>query len=140
VGLGYKFNSSDISTKQTLNLSGLRNELSILLGISIVDIPEEHNGFAISVEYRRNLWSHVDFTVSYLNEGKNDGVARQGIAVQLWATQKISDCISIGIGGGLYVSNWEEDSTFLFLPRVDIKYCPFSRKIQPSMYLFLKSP
>jgi hypothetical protein len=102
VGLGYKFSSSNISTKQTSDLSDHRNELSVLLGISIVNIPEEHNGFAESVEYRRNLWSHIDFTVSYLNEGKNDGVARQGIATQLWATQKLSDRISIGIGGGLY--------------------------------------
>jgi hypothetical protein len=98
VGLGYKFNSSDINTKQTLD----RNELCVLLGISIVNNPGESNGFAKSIEYRRNLWSHVDLTISYLHEGENDIAKRQGVATQLWATQKLSDHISIGIGGGLY--------------------------------------
>ena len=98
VGLGYKFNSSDISTQQTSN----RNELCVLLGISIVNNPGESNGFAGSIEYRRNLWSHVDLTISYLNEGENDEAKRQGIAAQLWVTQRLTDHISIGIGGGLY--------------------------------------
>jgi len=98
VGLGYKFNSSDISPQQTSN----RNELSVLLGISIVNNPGESNGFAKSIEYRRNLWGHVDFTIAYLNEGENDRAKRQGATIQLWATQELSDRISVGIGGGLY--------------------------------------
>jgi len=98
VGLGYKFNSSDIRSQQTFD----RNELSVLLGISIVNNPGENNGFAQSIEYRRNLWSHVDLTLSYLHEGNNDRTKRQGVAAQLWATQKLSDRISVGIGGGVY--------------------------------------
>jgi len=98
VGVGYKFNSSDIHPRPTLD----RNELSILLGVSIVNNSGESNGFAKSVEYRRNLWDHIDFTIAYLNEGENDRAKRQGAAAQLWATQKLSDRISIGIGGGAY--------------------------------------
>jgi len=109
VGLGYKFNSSDILTQQTSN----RNEVCLLLGISIVNNFGESNGFAKSIEYRRNLWSHVDFTIGYLNEGENDRAKRQGVATQIWATQKLTDRISIGIGGGLYEAHDKYRDSYL---------------------------
>jgi len=109
VGLGYKFNSSDIHPQQASNC----NEVCLLLGISIVNNPGESNDFAKSVEYRRNLWSHVDFTIAYLNEGENDSAKRQGVATQLWATQKLTDRITIGIGGGLYEAHDKYRDSYL---------------------------
>jgi putative salt-induced outer membrane protein YdiY len=95
-GVGYKFDS--LSTGRSSD----KNEFNIFIGDSIVNNSGEKAGFAKGVEYRRKLLDHMDLTVSYLNEGNNERVQRQGIATQLWATQKVSDRIDVGIGGGLY--------------------------------------
>jgi len=97
-GLGYKFDSSNVS----VNKEPTRNELDLFLGFSVVNSPGSNTSFAGAIEYRKNVWNHIDITVAYLNEGNNKSVKRQGGTSQIWFMQKLSDCFEVGIGGGIY--------------------------------------
>lgn len=79
------------------------NEITVFLGQTIVNSFDSEHSLATSVEYRRGVWRHVDWTVAWLYEGDNRLIRRHGVATQLWAVREfLDDRLALGVGGGLY--------------------------------------
>jgi hypothetical protein len=67
------------------------NEVTILLGRTILNSDNSESANAGSLEYRRGLWRYVDVTASYIHEDGQIQSRRDGVAVQLWATRAFFD-------------------------------------------------
>ncbi|SAK57316.1 hypothetical protein AWB80_02261 [Caballeronia pedi] len=86
------------------------NEVTVMLGTTILNSPDSETNLAESIEYRRGLWHYVDFTASYLHEGGHVQSRRDGIAAQLWATRAFfDDRLTLGVGAGPYLSITQND-------------------------------
>ncbi len=81
------------------------NEVTLLVGRTIVNsFSSEHSG-ALSIEYRRGLWRYVDWTIGWLYEGDNRLIRRDGITTQFWGVREfLDDRVMLGVGGGAYVA------------------------------------
>ncbi|MDP2945880.1 MAG: hypothetical protein Q8N61_00275 [bacterium] len=103
-GLGYRFDSpSKISILSEAN-SG-KNEVTISLGETVVNNIDTKHPLAKNIEYRRALWKHIDWTVSYLDEGKSGLIDRRGGVAELWAMQRFfGGRMDMGIGAGAYAA------------------------------------
>lgn len=104
-GIGYHFEP----TLEPLNPHGtppeerLKNEVSLLLGRTIVNSFNSEHSLAGAIEYRRWLSRHFDWTVTGLYEGDTRLVRRDGVMTQLWLTQElVDDKFSVGAGAGAY--------------------------------------
>jgi hypothetical protein len=81
------------------------NELAVFVGQTIVNSFNSERDTARAIEYRRGLSAHIDWTVSWLNEGDTRLVRRNGVISQLWAVREAFDRrLAIGIGLGPYVA------------------------------------
>lgn len=84
------------------------NELTIFLGRTILNSFESEATEllgATALEYRRRLEGHFDLSVGYFDEGGLDSVRRDGIAAQVWLSQRSADGRwLIGFGAGPYFS------------------------------------
>jgi hypothetical protein len=79
------------------------NEITLLLGQTVLNSAKSETDTAMSVEYRRSLLPSVDWTITWLNEGDTRPIGRWGIATQLWGVRSFfDDHLSLGIGGGPY--------------------------------------
>ncbi len=79
------------------------NEITVSLGQAVLNSAKSEKDTAMSVEYRRGLMRHLDWTISYLNEGDTRPLGRWGLATQLWAVQSFfDDHLTLGIGAGPY--------------------------------------
>jgi hypothetical protein len=89
------------------------NEVTVFVGQTIVNSFNSERSLATSIEYRHGLLTHLDWTVSWLNEGDARLVRRNGIASQLWAVREAFDRrVAIGVGLGPYVAlDWHGGST-----------------------------
>ncbi|MGY6125423.1 hypothetical protein ACW9YV_08000 [Paraburkholderia strydomiana] len=86
------------------------NEVTVMLGTTILNSPDSESNLAESIEYRRGLWHYVDFTASYLHEGGHVQSRRDGVAAQLWATRAFfDDRLTLGVGIGPYLSITQND-------------------------------
>jgi hypothetical protein len=107
-GIGYEF-TEDAPTetppgKQTRN-DRTDNEITVFAGRTIVNSFESENMYAWSIEYRRSLLDYVDWTITYLDEGEEHTLRREGIFSQLWLVRNFfSRHLQMGIGGGLYAA------------------------------------
>lgn len=80
-----------------------QNEVTVFLGQTIVNTFNSETSFAKAVEYRRGLARYVSGTVSYINEGENSALRRNGVAAQLWLERAFfGDALALGIGAGPY--------------------------------------
>jgi hypothetical protein len=101
-GVGYRFDVPVTGLSSPKANFG-KNQITILLGETAVNNNNNKHAFAHSVEYRRTLLDHVDWTMSYLDEGKSDLIDRRGGTAELWATQRFfGERLDLGIGGGVY--------------------------------------
>lgn len=100
-GVGYQLDKkSPINFSDAVN----RNEISAMLGMVIVNSSDSQRLFAQKLEYRRIFSRHFDMSVAILNEGSNELIDRQGVAVQIWLVDTIlNDKLRIGFGAGPYV-------------------------------------
>lgn len=107
VGVGYQLDRSDRGGP-TVPPPGrsdnvTQNELTVFLGETIVNSFDSQTSFARAVEYRRGLWRYVDGTISYINEGENAALRRNGVAAQAWLTRAFfRDQLTLGVGVGPY--------------------------------------
>lgn len=84
------------------------HELTIFLGRTILNSFESEATEllgATAIEYRRRLEGHFDVSIGYFDEGGLDSVRRDGIAPQIWFSQRSADGRwLIGFGAGPYFS------------------------------------
>lgn len=84
------------------------NELTIFLGRTILNSFESEATEllgATAIEYRRRLEGHFGLSIGYFDEGGLDSVRRDGIAAQIWFSQRSADDRwLIGFGAGPYFS------------------------------------
>jgi hypothetical protein len=79
------------------------NELTLLGGETIVNIPGSGQSTAVALEYRRGLWRYLEWTAGVLYEGKSDLIDRYGLTTQLWLAKKFfDDRLALGAGFGGY--------------------------------------
>jgi len=79
------------------------NELTLMGGESIVNIPGKGRSAAATLEYRRGLWRYLEVTAGVLYEGKNDLIDRHGLTTQLWLAKNfLDDRFALGAGFGGY--------------------------------------
>ena len=79
------------------------NEITVFLGETIVNTFGSETSVAKAVEYRRGLARYVSGTVSYINEGENSALRRNGVAAQLWLERAFfHDAMTLGVGAGPY--------------------------------------
>ncbi|BBP97128.1 hypothetical protein BSFA1_22570 [Burkholderia sp. SFA1] len=113
-GIGYRLDAPnghgprDRAPTRTTNVTG--NEVTVLVGTTILNSLDSESNVAESIEYRRGLWKYVDFTASYLHEGGHVQSRRDGVAAQLWATRAFfDDRLTLGVGAGPYLSITQND-------------------------------
>lgn len=86
------------------------NEITVMLGKTILNSNNSESATAGSLEYRRGLWRYVDVTASYIHEGGHIQSRRDGVAAQLWATRAFfDDGLTLSVGVGPYVSITQND-------------------------------
>ncbi|AQH01100.1 hypothetical protein A9R05_19715 [Burkholderia sp. KK1] len=113
-GIGYQLDAPEgpgpraRPPSRTTNVTS--NEVTVMLGTTILNSPDSESNLAESIEYRRGLWHYVDFTASYLHEGGHVQSRRDGVAAQLWATRAFfDDRLTLGVGIGPYLSITQND-------------------------------
>lgn len=111
-GIGYQLDAPPVrgplSAAPPQRERTTRNEITVLIGQTIVNSLGSQQATAQSVEYRRGLARYVDATVAWLNEGDERLYRRNGLLAQLWAVREfLDDRIALGIGFGPY---WLIDS------------------------------
>ncbi len=80
------------------------NEITALIGQTIVNSFDSRSSVAESIEYRRGLARYLDWTIAWLYEGDDRLIRRNGILSQIWAVRSFfEDQLALGIGIGPYV-------------------------------------
>ncbi|WP_370653441.1 hypothetical protein [Caballeronia sp. Lep1P3] len=113
-GIGYQLDAPDghgpRARAPSRNTNVTSNEVTAMVGTTILNSLDSESNLAESIEYRRGLWKYVDFSASYLHEGGHVQSRRDGIAAQLWATRAFfDDRLTLGVGAGPYLSITQND-------------------------------
>ena len=113
VGVGYwlgkesglpKGNLPGILEGADSGAGGAKNEFTVFGGWSVVNTLFSESAWACGAEYRRNIASNLDGTVSYIYEGDPHVVRRSGAGLQLWPVAKaFGDRFEVGFGIGTYI-------------------------------------
>ncbi|SAL35253.1 hypothetical protein AWB64_03478 [Caballeronia sordidicola] len=113
-GVGYQLDANgepgprQRPTPRTSDVTG--NELTVMLGKTILNSYDSESSVAESVEYRRGLTRYIDMSASYIHEGGHIQSRRDGIALQLWATRAFfNDRFTLGVGAGPYIAITQND-------------------------------
>ena len=102
-GIGYLLDAKPSQPKPTQSTGTTKNEITLLLGQTVLNSARGEKGTAMSVEYRRKLFRYMDWTVAWLNEGDTRPIGRWGVNTQLWAVRDFfDDHLVLGIGAGPY--------------------------------------
>ncbi len=79
------------------------NELSALLGQTVVNSFQDQRGLAGALEFRKGIARNIDWTLTWLNEGNEKVIRRNGLASQLWLVDDYLDRrVDLGVGAGAY--------------------------------------
>jgi hypothetical protein len=108
LGVGYRLNyrqghgaslGVQLDTEKTRN-----NEITVLIGQTIVNSNSSPKSTAQSIEYRRRITPYLEWTVALLNEGDNRLIRRNGLLSQAWLVRDFFDeHLSLSVGFGPYV-------------------------------------
>jgi hypothetical protein len=104
-GLGYHFDQDlePMKTAEAAQYLEPKNEITLFLGQTIVNSFDSQRSIAASVEYRRHLLRHLDWTVAGIYEGDNRLIRRDGVITEFWAVQPLmEDTMTVGVGAGAY--------------------------------------
>lgn len=103
VGAGYRLLPDGLPvSRRPRNLPPM-DELTLSLGKTIVNSQRSELATGWSLEYRHGLRTHVDLTVSLLNEGDPGVIRRNGMALQVWAKRRFLERrLELGFGLGPY--------------------------------------
>jgi len=104
LGVGYKLDGEptiDAAPARSAWSSSTRNEVAFLGGRAVVNDFSSEPSFAMSVEYRRSLNDHFDWTLAWLHEGQPRLARRHGVVSELWLGRTLGEgrwTIGAGIG------------------------------------------
>jgi len=104
LGVGYKLDgepTTDAAPARSAWSSSTRNEVAFLGGRAVVNDFSSEPSFAMSVEYRRSLNDHFDWTLAWLHEGQPRLARRHGVVSELWLGRTLGEgrwTIGAGIG------------------------------------------
>ncbi|AJE03912.1 hypothetical protein [Geobacter pickeringii] len=105
LGIGYQLDSppsfgvpaTAISRPET----GMDNEITLFLGESILNRFDSEHSTALSIEYRRDLLRHLEWSAGWLYEGERSLYRRNSLLSQFWLTDSFfADRLVIGFGAG----------------------------------------
>jgi len=107
VGLGYKLDDppgvDPTGEPRWRTIKESTSEITVLLGSTIVNSFESEQDRAKSIEYRRRLGRHVEWTIAWLDEGDSRLIRRNGVTSQLWLVRSFFlDRFLLGAGAGMY--------------------------------------
>ena len=115
LGIGYKFDdepTADAAPARSAWSSSIRNEVAFLGGRAVVNDFSSEPSFAMSVEYRRSLNDHFDWTLAWLHEGQPRLARRHGVVSELWLRRALGEgrwTIGAGIGVDVVVDVYSGD-------------------------------
>jgi hypothetical protein len=92
LGIGYEFDdSADLAPAPGVWSSSTRNEVAFLGGGTVVNDFSSEASLATSVEYRRALNDHLDWTLAWLHEGQPRLARRNGLVSEIWLARTLGD-------------------------------------------------
>jgi hypothetical protein len=115
LGIGYKFDgepTGDAAPVRSAWSPSTRNEVAFLGGRAVVNDFSSEPSFAMSVEYRRSLNDHFDWTLAWLHEGQPRLARRHGVVSELWLGRTLGDgrwTIGAGLGLDIVVDVYSGD-------------------------------
>jgi hypothetical protein len=115
LGIGYKFDGeprADAAPARSAWSSSTRNEVAFFGGRAVVNDFSSEPSFATSVEYRRSLNDHFDWTLAWLHEGQPRLARRHGVVSELWLGRALGEgrwTIGAGIGVDVIVDVYSGD-------------------------------
>lgn len=108
-GIGYQLErpsvpgTSAVSPPQTEKTTA--NQITLFFGQTIVNSFDSQRDTARAVEFRRGVSPHLDWSVSWLNEGDARLIRRDGVIGQVWLVHEFFDKrFALGAGVGPYFS------------------------------------
>lgn len=109
VGIGGSFDSlfrkAGVAVQPMAPPAKHRNEITLFTGETIVNSFGSETTIPVSLEYRRQVRQHMQWTVSGLYEGCNSMIHRFGPATQLWVVDNLGDWpLTFGLGAGAYAT------------------------------------
>ncbi len=79
------------------------DEVMLFVGQTVVNSPQDQKGVASGIEFRKGVVAHVDWTLTWLNEGDPRVLRRNGLGSQFWLVDAYFDNrLAIGAGVGAY--------------------------------------
>ena len=106
-GVGYKLDKDDASVYRgsEARAAAKRDEVTVLVGRTIVNSFESETDVASSIEYRHAFGPVYRGSIAWINEGDPRLIRRNGIVTQGWYEPSFSgDRFTLGIGIGLYIA------------------------------------
>ncbi len=108
IGLGYQLDKptrpGPLTGPSPAPVQDLKNEVTFFAGRAVTNAGHDDATGAESLQYRRNLAPHFDWTIGWLNE--HHPVARTGPATQIWAGRTfLHDRFGLEIGLGPYLTH-----------------------------------
>jgi len=97
------------------------NELTVLGGKTVVNIPGNGDSAAGRIEYRRGIWRYLEWTAAALYEGRSDLIDRYGLNTQIWLAKPFfDDRLALGAGFGFYLAEdrRREDRSGVFFSEI----------------------
>ncbi len=82
------------------------DEVMPFAGQTIVNSPQDQKGIASGIEFRKGIADHLDWTLTWLNEGDPRVLRRNGLGSQLWLVDSYFGnrfAIGGGVGGYYFV-------------------------------------
>lgn len=78
------------------------NEFTAFIGQTVPNGGKsDPKGVAGMAEYRHGVWKYFDLTISYIYQGDNDVLVRNGFAAQLWPARKFGP-VELALGFGIF--------------------------------------
>lgn len=114
-GVGYELEANDEPGPRarpiTRTTNVTQNEITAMVGESILNSTGSESSIAAALEYRRGLWRYIDVTASYIHESGHSQLRRDGVAAQLWFTRAFFDeRLTLTAGIGPYVAITQNDN------------------------------
>ncbi|WP_425127983.1 hypothetical protein [Burkholderia gladioli] len=108
-GIGYQLDAPDTPGPRDYAAGRLdrvtRNEITGMVGETILNSRSSPSSLGASLEYRRGLMKYLDWTATYLYEGSKRATRRNGVASELWATRAFfDDKLTLSAGAGMYIA------------------------------------
>lgn len=80
------------------------DEVMLFIGRTVVNSLADQKGIASGIEFRKGIVRHLDWTLTWLNEGDPQVLRRNGLGSQLWLVDSyLDDRLVIGAGAGGYL-------------------------------------